>query len=116
MPFSCHSFLLSDIFQHQMSTDDLELMMLLGSHTCSARAFCFGCRVSHVRSQKLSEIGAKVHHLYRKLESPSKKMMSDFAQEVAKYPKSSSKLQNSVQAYCLPPLAMQLVNSEGHGI
>jgi len=41
-------------------------------------------------------------------------MISDFAPEVAKYPKSSPKYpntQNSVWAYCLPPWAMQLVSS-----
>jgi len=36
-------------------------------------------------------------------------MTSDFAPEVAKYPKSSPKLQNSVWAYCLAPLVMQPV-------
>jgi len=37
--------------------------------------------------------------------------MSYFAQEVAKYPKSSPKPQSSVQVYCLTPLVMQLVVS-----
>jgi len=38
-------------------------------------------------------------------------MMSDFAPEVAKYPKSSPKLHNfwSVWAYCFAPLVLQLV-------
>jgi len=39
-------------------------------------------------------------------------MTSDFASEVAKYPQSSPKLQiaqNRVRAYCLAPLALQLV-------
>jgi len=40
-------------------------------------------------------MGAKFHHLYRKLGSPSKNMMSDSALEVAKYPKTSPKPQNS---------------------
>jgi len=40
---------------------------------------------------------------------PSKNITSDFALEAAKYPKSSPKPQNSVRAYCLTPLAMQLV-------
>ena len=47
---------------------------LLGSHTYSVRAFCFGRRVcrlsvvclSRVRSRKLREIRAKFRHLYRK--------------------------------------------------
>jgi len=38
---------------------------------------------------------------------PSKNMMSDFAQEVAKYSKSS--YFGSVQAYCFTPLVMQPV-------
>jgi len=37
-------------------------------------------------------------------------LTSDFALEVAKYPKSSPKPQNCVRAYCLAPLAMQLVH------
>jgi len=41
--------------------------------------------------------------------SPSKDMMSVFALEVAKYPKSSHKPQSSVRAYCLALLTMQLV-------
>jgi len=36
--------------------------------------------------RKLSEIGAKFRRLYRKSESESKSMTSDFAPEVAKYP------------------------------
>ena len=36
-------------------------------------------------------------------------MTSDFALEVAKYPQNSPKPQNSERAYCLAPLAMQLV-------
>ena len=59
------------------------------------RAFCFGrrvCRlsVSRVRSRKLSEIGAKFRRLYGKSMSPSKNITSDFASEVAIYPKSST--------------------------
>jgi len=50
-----------------------------------------------VTSQKLSEIGAKFHRLYRKSGSPSKNVTSDFAPKVAKYPKSSHKLQNSAK-------------------
>jgi len=51
---------------------------LLGSHTYSVRAFCFGRRVCcplsvcPVRSRKISEIGAKFRHFYRKSGSPSK--------------------------------------------
>ena len=51
--------------------------------------------LSRVRCKKLSEIGAKFHCLCRKSGLPSKNMTSDFAPEVAKYPKSSPKLQNS---------------------
>jgi len=65
---------------------------LLGSHTYSVRAFCFGrsiCRLSvclsRVRSCKLSEIGAKFYQLYRKSGSASKNMTLDFAPDVAKY-------------------------------
>ena len=47
--------------------------------------------LSRIRSRKLSETGARFCHLYRKLESLSKNMTSDFAPEVAKYPKNSSK-------------------------
>jgi len=39
--------------------------------------------LSRIRSRKLSEICAKFRHLYRKSESPSKNMTSDFAPEVA---------------------------------
>jgi len=67
------------------------------SHTLSVRAFCNVCRVclSCIRSRKLSELDTKFCCLYRKLRSPSKNMTSDFAPEVAKYPKSSPKPQNS---------------------
>jgi len=68
--------------------------------------------LSRVRSRKINEIGAKFSHLYRKSGSPSKNITSDFAPEMAKHPKSSPKSQNSansVQAYCLTPLTMQLV-------
>jgi len=54
---------------------------LLGSHTYSVRAFCFGsphlpsvCLASDI--EKLSEIGAKFPHLHRKSGSESKNMMS----------------------------------------
>jgi len=67
--------------------------------------------LSRVRSRKLGEIGlgAKFRHIFR---SPSTNMTSDFAPEVAKYPNSNSKPKNSpiVRAYCLAPLAMQLVS------
>ena len=53
------------------------------------------CHLSHVRSQKLSEIGTKFHCLCMKSGLPSKNLMLDFAPEVAKYPRSSHKLQNS---------------------
>ena len=61
------------------------------------------CRLSlsRVRSRKLGEIGAKFRHLCRKSGS------SDFAPEVAKYPKSSLKLK--IAQNSLAPLAMQLV-------
>ena len=68
---------------------------------------CSSVCLSCVRSQKLSEIGTKFCHLYRKLGLSSKNMMSDFATEVAKYPKSS--YFRSVRAYCFAPLAMQFV-------
>jgi len=77
-------------------------------------AFCFGPRVclssvvsrSRIRSRKLSEIGTKFRHLYRKSGPPSKNMTSDFAPKVAPNYKMA---QNSVWTYCLAPLAMQLV-------
>ena len=55
----------------------------------SVSTLCNGYRMclSHVRSRKLSELGAKFHHFYRKLGSLSKNMMSCFALEVDKYPK-----------------------------
>jgi len=91
------------------------MSLLLGSHTYSVRAFCFGRRVclsfvcvSSIISRKLSEISAKFRHRCRISGSPSKNMTSDFAPEVAKCLKSSPKPQNSVRAYCLAPLAMQL--------
>jgi len=81
------------------------LLHLLGSHTVSVRDFCNSLhvssvclpvvRLSRVRSPKRSEIGTKFRQLYRKSGSPSKNMMSNFAPKVAKYPKSSPKLQNS---------------------
>jgi len=90
--------------------------ILLGSHTVSVRALCNNCLslcLSHDRSWKLSEMGVKFRHLYRKFGLPSKNMMSDFAAEVDKYPKTSPKPQysnfGSVRAYCLTPLAVQLV-------
>jgi len=71
----------------------------LGSHTFSVTAFCFGrrvCCLSVLRQiSKKSETGAELHLLYRKLGLPSKHMTSDFAPEVAKYPKNSFKPQNS---------------------
>jgi len=53
------------------------------SNTVSEKALCNDRRVclSHIRSQILSEIGVKSG-------SQSKNMTSDFAPEVAKYPKS----------------------------
>jgi len=72
--------------------------ILLGSYTVRVRAFCNVCHVCHlsvclsrIRSQQLSETGAKFCCLYRKSGSPSKSMMS----ELATYPKSNSKSQNS---------------------
>jgi len=75
----------------------------LGSHTISLTAFCIGRRVRRlssaclfrVRSRRLSEIGAKFRRLFRKSGSPSKNMTLDFAPEVAEYPESSPKPQNS---------------------
>jgi len=52
-------------------------------------------QISKPKRRKLSEIGAKFRRLYTKSGSPSKNMTSDFAPEVAKYLKSSSKTQNS---------------------
>jgi len=88
---------------------------LLGSlHTVSLRAVCFGRRIClssvclfHVKSRKLTEIGAKFRQHYGKSGSRSKNRTSDFAPEVVKYPKSS--YFGSVRAYCFAPLAMQLV-------
>jgi len=64
-----------------------EVNILLGSHMASVlRAFCNGrhvCRLSCIRSWKLSEIGAEFRRHYRKSGSLG------FASEVAKYPKSS---------------------------
>jgi len=57
--------------------------------------------LSSIRSRRLSEIGVKFRHLYRKFGLPSKNMMSGFALELAKYPQNSPKLQNSVRACCL---------------
>jgi len=53
--------------------------------------------LSHLRSRKLSEIGAKFHYHCRKSGLPSKNMKSDFAPEVARYLKSSPKPQNSAK-------------------
>ena len=72
-------------------------------------------------SPRLSSVCLSVPHQISKTKrvrreisrSPSKNMRSDFAPEVAKYPKGSPKppkAQNTVQAYCLVPLAMQLVS------
>jgi len=99
------------------SRSALTLYWFLGSDTASVRAFCFGCHVclssviclSCNRSRKLSQTGAKFHHLYRKSRSLSKNMMWDFALEVTKYPKSSYFM--SVQAYCYALLVMQLVSA-----
>jgi len=77
--------------------------------SCLLSAVCLSsvC-LSRVRCRKLSEIGAKFCRLYRKSGSPSKNMTSDFAREVAKYPK--SRAVGSVRAYCFAPPAMQLVS------
>jgi len=79
------------------------LYSLLGSHTglhCKYKSFMqrssilsFVC-LSHIRSRKLSAVGAKFRHLCRKSGPPSKNMTSDFALEVAKYPQ-------KLRAYCL---------------
>jgi len=86
---------------------------LLGLHTYSVIAFRFGRCVCclliaclyRVISQKRSELGAKFRHLYMKLGSESKNMMSDFASEVAKYPQKLATtpkiVQNSVRVYYL---------------
>jgi len=81
------------------------ILVLLGSHTFSVRAFCFGRRIclsvclssvslSRVRSRKLRTIRAKFRHPYKQLGLESKNIMSDFASEVAKYPKNSQIAQN----------------------
>jgi len=88
---------------------------LLGSHTGSVRAESLMERssrlssvcLSRVRSQKLSEIGAKFRHLYRKSGSPSKNVTSDFEPEVDKNPKIAK--MGSVRDYCFAQLAMQLI-------
>ena len=67
-------------------------------------SLCLSVCLSHVRSRKLREIGAKFCCLYRKSGSPSKNKTSDFALEVAKY-----NFEN-VRAHCFAPLAMQLVD------
>jgi len=100
------------------------LLTYLLTYTYSVRAFCFSRRICRllsiclccIRSRKLSEIGAKFCHLYRTSGSLSKNIMSYFALEVAKYPKSSPNpkiAQNSVRVYCLAPLVMQLVGARG---
>jgi len=67
--------------------------ILLGSHTkCksherSSRLSSSVFLQSRIRSRKLSEIGVKFRHVHSKSGSPSKNMTSDFAPEVAKYPK-----------------------------
>jgi len=53
--------------------------------------------LSRVRSRKLREIRAKCRHPHGKSGSESKNMTSDFASEVAKYPKRSLRPQNSVK-------------------
>ena len=50
---------------------------------------CLSFFLPCVRSQKLSEIGAKFHHIYKKSELLSKNMTSEFVPEIAKYLKSS---------------------------
>jgi len=73
---------LKSVFIHISCDQKLKVQHeLLGLHTYSVRAFCFSRRVCHlsvcclsrIRSQKLSKIGVKFHHLYRKSGSPSKK-------------------------------------------
>jgi len=56
--------------------------------------------LSRVRSRKLSKIDAKFRNIYRKSGSPTQNMTSDFTPEVAKYPKSSPKFQNSPKLGC----------------
>jgi len=84
--------------------------ILLGSHSCKCKSLIkrssrmSSVCLSRVRSQKLSEIGAKFR---RKSGSPSKNMTSDCAPEVAKSPKVAHF--GSVQAtYCFAPLVIQL--------
>jgi len=63
--------------------------------------------VFRIRSCKLSEVGMNFCHLCRKLGSPSKNMMSDFALEVAKYSKII--LPQRQFQYCFAPLAIQSI-------
>ena len=103
---SALAFILSNEFLNKVvsiKTTRASSCRLLGSRrTYSMRAFCFGRRalaclsvcLCRVRSRKLSKIGVKFRRLYRKLRSPNKNMMPDFAPEVAKYSKSSPKPPN----------------------
>ena len=99
--------------------------MLAGCEHCFnqfirlAHLQCFGRRVcrlsvclSRVRCRKLSQIGAKFHHFCKKSGSPSKNRTSDFAPEILNSQKEATNpqiAQNTGRAYCLAPLAMQLV-------
>jgi len=79
---------------------------LLGSHTYSVRAFCFGrrvCLLSVCPASDFENWAREVWNFVTFIGNPSKCMTSDFAPEVAKYPKSS------VWANFLAPLLMQLV-------
>jgi len=60
---------------------EVDLITLLGSHTYSVRAFCFGRQsvmsvvcLSRVRSRKLREIRAQFRHLHKKSGSERKNM------------------------------------------
>jgi len=46
----------------------------------------------------------KFHHLYRKSELPNKSVVSDFAPEVAKYPKSTPNSQ--ISGVCKPTVSV----------
>ena len=79
-------------------SDNDALQLLIRLAHCKCKSLSNGrsvCRLSRVRSRKLSKIGAKFYRLYGKSASPSKNMTSDFAPQLARYPKSNPKPPNS---------------------
>ena len=62
---------------------------------CKYKSHLYSRRVCPTSDLKNKAIGTKFCRLHKKSESPSKNMMSDFAPEIAKYPKSSSKPQKT---------------------